>query len=42
MYNLGNASRDQGKHEEALACYQEALRLKPDYGKARVNLGLTP
>ena len=32
--------RQQGKFDEALACYQEAIRLKPDHAAAHVNLGV--
>ena len=38
--NLGNALRDQGKLEEAIASYRQALRLKPDYAEAYNNLGI--
>ena len=31
--------KDQGKLEEAIASYQQALRLKPDYAEAYSNLG---
>ena len=31
--------KDQGKLEEAIACYRRALELKPDYAKAHNNLG---
>ena len=37
--NLGNAWKDQGKLDEAVACYQRALLLKPDYAAAHNNLG---
>ena len=37
--NLGNALRDQGKLEEAVACYHTALNLQPDYAQAEYNLG---
>ena len=37
--NLGNALREQGQLAEAVAQYQEALRLKPDYAEAHNNLG---
>ena len=30
---------DQGKPDEAAACYQRALQLKPDYAEAHNNLG---
>jgi protein O-mannosyl-transferase len=36
---LGNTLEASGKHEEALACYAEAVRLKPDYPEAHINFG---
>ena len=36
--NLGNALKDQGKLEEAIAEYRTAIRLKPDYATAHNNL----
>jgi Flp pilus assembly protein TadD len=38
--NLGISLARQGKVEEAIAQYREALRLKPDYVEAHMNLGL--
>jgi tetratricopeptide (TPR) repeat protein len=38
--NLGLALADQGRIDEAVAQYSEALRLKPDYPEAHNNLGL--
>ena len=38
-YNLGNALTGGGRFDEAIAEYQKALELKPDYAKARNNLG---
>jgi tetratricopeptide (TPR) repeat protein len=38
-YNLGNALADQGKVQEAVQHYEQALRLKPDYTDAHHNLG---
>ena len=32
-------SKDQGKLDEAVACYRRALELKPDYAEAHNNLG---
>jgi tetratricopeptide (TPR) repeat protein len=43
-YALGNAlakQGGQGKLAEAVAAFQEAIRLKPDYANAHHNLGLT-
>ncbi len=37
--NLGNALREQGKLDEAVACYRRALELKRDFAEARSNLG---
>jgi predicted O-linked N-acetylglucosamine transferase (SPINDLY family) len=37
--NLGVALKNQGKLEEAAACYRRALELKPDYAEAHNNLG---
>ena len=31
---------DQGKLDEAVACYRRALELKPDYAEAHNNLGI--
>ncbi len=38
-HNLGNALNDQGKLDEAIAEYREAIRLKPDDAEAHFNLG---
>jgi tetratricopeptide (TPR) repeat protein len=38
--NLGNALREDGRLTEAMAHYQEALRLKSDYPEAHNNLGI--
>ena len=38
-YNLGFALGDQGKLDEAIAAYREAIRLKPGYAEAHNNLG---
>ncbi len=38
--NLGNALREDGQITQAMAHYQEALRLKPDYAEAHNNLGI--
>ena len=38
-YNLGNACKQQGKLDEAVACYRRALQLEPDFAGAHSNLG---
>jgi tetratricopeptide (TPR) repeat protein len=38
-YLYGNALRDQGKLDEAIALYQEVIRLKPDHAAAYLALG---
>ena len=35
----GHGLKDQGKLDEALACYRRALELKPDFAEAHGNLG---
>ena len=35
----GQRFKDQGKLDEAVACYHRALQLKPDYAEAHSNLG---
>ncbi len=37
--NLGLAFEQQGKIDEAVACYEEALLIKPNFPKANFNLG---
>ena len=37
--NLGNALKDQGKLDEAIAAYRQAIGIKPDYAEAHSNLG---
>jgi len=39
-YNLGIALAEQGRREEAVRHFVEALRLKPDYAEAHGNLGV--
>ncbi|MCJ7778823.1 MAG: tetratricopeptide repeat protein, partial [Sedimentisphaerales bacterium] len=36
---LGNALREQGKYDEAISCYFQALQLKPDNADSYYNLG---
>lgn len=38
--NLGNAYRDSGLYEHAIACYQKALQTKPDSIETHINLGI--
>jgi len=38
-YNLGNAYRDLGQPEEALACYDEAVRISPNFYHGYFNKG---
>ncbi len=40
QYNLGNLLSQQGKLDEAHACYEAALRRKPEFVEAWYNLGL--
>jgi tetratricopeptide (TPR) repeat protein len=39
--NLGGVLAKTGKIEEAIAHYEQALRLNPDYAEAHYNLGVT-
>ncbi len=39
-HNLGIALAGQGKVDEAVAAFREAIRLKPDYAEAHNNLGI--
>jgi tetratricopeptide (TPR) repeat protein len=36
--NLGNVFCDEGRFEDAIGCYESALRLKPGYAEAHNNL----
>ncbi len=38
-FNQGNAYKDQGRLEEAIASYEKAVTLAPDFPAAQVNLG---
>lgn len=40
LFNLGILLRNAGEIDEAITCYREALRLKPDLYQSAVNLGL--
>jgi len=37
--NLGTVLREQGRTSEAIACFEQALRIKPDSVNAHYNLG---
>jgi predicted TPR repeat methyltransferase len=39
--NLGEAYRALGRTQEAAACYEKALSIRPDYAEAYYHLGLT-
>ena len=38
-FNLGNAFRQQGRMDDAVAQYEQALQIKPDLAQAHDNLG---
>ena len=38
--NLGNAYRDSGDCEQAIACYQKALQIRPDLVETYINMGV--
>ena len=38
-YDRGNALLDQGKTDEAIALFREAIRLEPDFADAHYELG---
>ncbi|MGO8989658.1 MAG: tetratricopeptide repeat protein [bacterium] len=38
-FNLGLALADLGRYPEAIAEYNESLRIKPDYAEAHYSLG---
>ncbi|MPW28633.1 VWA domain-containing protein [Agarivorans sp. B2Z047] len=40
-YNKGLASTMLGEYDEAIAAYDEALKLKPDFEKAKINKEIT-
>ena len=39
FFTIGLVLRDRGEWEEAIAQFREAIRLDPDFGRARYNLG---
>ncbi len=40
QYNLGGALTQTGKIGEAIACYEQALRINPDFVEVHYNLGM--
>ena len=38
-FNKGNDLEDQGKYDDAIKAYDEAIRLDPNYAKAWYNKG---
>ncbi len=38
LYNLGVSASKLGDNEQAIAYYEKALELKPDYGSAQINI----
>ena len=38
---MGNALKAQSKPDEAIAAYNKALSIKPDYAEAYYNIGVT-
>jgi len=40
LNHLGIISREEGKFKEALAFYERALRIEPDYAYAHLNFGI--
>lgn len=40
LFNMGSLLRPMGEADLAIVAYQEALRLKPDFYQAAINLGL--
>ena len=38
--NLGNLLTDQKRFDEAIEHFQDALRVRPDYADAHLNLGV--
>ena len=39
-FNLAALLQEMGQEDEAIACYRQALHLKPDYAPAWGNLGV--
>lgn len=41
LYELGEQWRRQGQNREAIACYRQALKRRPDWPEAHISLGHT-
>ena len=41
-HNRGHALRGLARYEDAVASYDRAIAMKPDYAEAHFNAGLTP
>ncbi|MEM9772523.1 MAG: tetratricopeptide repeat protein, partial [Cyanobacteria bacterium P01_D01_bin.73] len=39
-HGLGNVMREQGRYEDAIVCFQQAIALKPNFAEAHCNLAL--
>jgi len=41
FFNLGEAYEAMNRHDDSVEAFRQAIRLKPDFGKAYFNLGKT-
>jgi len=39
-HNLGSSLKDEGRPDEALACYEQVLKIHPDYAGAHYGIGV--